>query len=82
MTDILKSRSGYLVGSLSHPGYWVLVDGASCSCPAGQRGALSCRHRRAVQEKVRAEDLAAKRPVAPPAVALLVDEPPYRPDAA
>jgi hypothetical protein len=69
-TQIIKTRAGYFVSSLSTPGAFRLVSGANCTCPAhGQ----SCRHRKAVQELVRKENAEFARPVAPPAIGLLCD---------
>lgn len=69
--DIIKSRSGYLVPSASHPGYYARVLGSWCSCPAGER--RSCRHRRLVAELVKREDEAHRRPSVPVDAGLLCD---------
>lgn len=53
---------GYGVRSASTPGAYRLVSGKECSCPAGENGARSCRHRRAVDEFVRSHADEYKRP--------------------
>lgn len=77
--EIASTNYGYFVPSLSQPGYFLLVAGADCTCKAAQMGNESCRHRRAVRDLVREQDRLAKRPIAPPNVRALVDDPPYRP---
>lgn len=54
---------GYFVQSRTTEGVWYLVHGATCSCRAGQTGALSCWHRRQVEAFCRRldDELNAKR---------------------
>lgn len=56
---------GYGVRSASTPGAYRIVSGNECSCPAGENGARTCRHRRAVDEFVRshADEYARPRAV-------------------
>ena len=70
-TQIIKTRAGYFVPSASAPGAFRLVSAGSCTCPAG--GGPSCRHRKAVQELVRRENVEFARPVAPVNVSAMVD---------
>jgi hypothetical protein len=69
-TQVLKTRAGYFVSSKSTPGAFYLVSGADCTCPATVQ---RCRHQRAVQELVKAENAQFARPVAKPNVAALCD---------
>lgn len=62
---------GYVVASLSVPGAWRLVDGKTCTCPAGK--ARTCRHRRAVARFCAEQDRQHARPTAPANVAALCD---------
>lgn len=64
---------GYAVHSRSTPGVWYLVHGRSCSCQAGQKGLVSCVHRRQVAAFCAALNADQARPVAPPAVSMLCD---------
>lgn len=80
--EIIGTRAGYFVPSDSNKGYFVLVSGADCSCKAGYMGLPRCKHRAAVAALVKAQNEAAKRPVAPTHINAMVGEPPYRPDAA
>lgn len=64
---------GYIVRSASHPGTYRLVCGKTCTCPAAENGARTCRHRRAVAEFCASENAKYARPVAPPHIAALVD---------
>lgn len=62
---------GYGVASKSKPGYFVLVEGASCSCPAA--AARSCRHRKAVAEWVAERSRQYARPSVKPNVSAMCD---------
>lgn len=64
---------GYGVRSASVPGALRVVRGNACSCPAGESGARSCRHRRAVAEWCASRSREYARPVAAPHIAALVD---------
>jgi hypothetical protein len=69
---LVVASGGYMVQSKTTPGTWYLVHGASCSCPAGQKG-TRCWHRSQVQQFVAALDRAKRRPVAPPNVSAMCD---------
>lgn len=62
---------GYAVASRSKLGYFVLVEGKDCSCPAGV--AKTCRHRKLVADLCRVQDLKRRRPSAPPNVSAMCD---------
>lgn len=64
---------GYGVRSASVPGAYRIVRGAGCSCPAGENGARSCRHRRAVAEFCASRSREYARPVAVAHISALVD---------
>lgn len=61
---------GYFVKSETTRGAWWFVWGTECSCPAT---VARCKHVRMVDAFCRALDETHRRPVAPPAVNLLVD---------
>lgn len=63
---------GYMVLSRTTAGVWYLVSERSCSCRAGRSG-TPCWHRGQVARFVAALDATRRRPVAPPAVSMLVD---------
>lgn len=70
--EVLVVRSGgYMVRSASVPGAWRFVWGSECSCPAGDKP--TCRHRKAVREFCRDNDLRHARPSAPANISALVD---------
>lgn len=64
---------GYGVRSASVAGALRVVSGDACTCPAGERGARTCRHRRAVAEFCASRNREYARPTAPPHIAALVD---------
>lgn len=73
MNDVVQVHGvGYIVRSASVPGAWRLVQGANCSCPAGQEH-MRCRHVRAVTEFCREQDRLHRRPTPPPNVAAICD---------
>ncbi len=61
---------GYYVASKSHPGYFVLVWGNECSCPAT---GPTCRHRKLVAAYCAAEDAKVRPAPVRPAISLMVD---------
>lgn len=64
---------GYLVRSRTVEGGFWMVDGADCTCPAGQAGVERCWHRMQVAAFVAEENRRFARPVVPPNVSALCD---------
>lgn len=61
---------GYSVASKSHPGYFVIVWGNTCSCPAT---GPTCRHRKLVAAYCAAEDARTRPAPAKANVSAMVD---------
>lgn len=53
---------GYIVRSASNPNTYRLVYDDTCTCPAAEHGAKTCRHRRVVAEYCASRSKANPRP--------------------